>query len=171
MITNADIEYAQQAATQVRNHLLADYCRKALEGNPTARARVEQVIIDAQNARSLVVDRPKLGRRQRFVLSDLADRGRWSWAARRWSPSATATVMESLRARRLVAVREDTMGGGAWALTTDGYTWLIGQAVDDLTWVPPESTHYDRVASRVGHLVALCALASAGPVNWKGELV
>lgn len=123
------------------------------------------------------VHRMWLGRHQRLLLRDLADRGVWHsdchWPARR--TAETITMLTALANRGLVALdpyhHPDAAWRARWKLTPAGYAWLIADAATDMVGLDPACKAYDRVTSRIGHLAGLARLAIDGPVNRRGERV
>lgn len=137
----------------------------------------------------------KLGRRQRLMLTTLADRGVWAvgcgWgvASGRNNAQRTREVLEAMRKRGLVEEFTWTPASGsrheparrvAWKLTGHGYQWLIDQVKADREQVdaPPADlpgemrpTTWDTLTTRIDHLATLSHLGRVYPVNWRGERV
>jgi hypothetical protein len=113
--------------------------------------------------------RPVLGRRQRVMMFNLADRGAW-YPGCGWQMGPGRETQQMLAA---MAEKNMVESGprDSWHLTTAGYAWIIHEAADGMAQLSighPQAAH---MTSRIAQLARLAELSVDGAVNWKGERV
>lgn len=109
-----------------------------------------------------------LGRRQRMVLNDLADRG-----GRFSSRFSYPEVLRTLEHRGLAELRTGTVrepSKSLWTITLAGYSWLIVDAALGMSQLTPGCPAHMKTADRIHQLAVLSKLAASfGPVDWAGR--